>query len=88
MINELLHNFKKCELQSKNKLTLCSIKFCLEDWYRTSQKVKSQLTEMTQKIFHLLEQFAKLKKTQCMNIIILENRIQNLLSGDCGPFQL
>ena len=23
-----------------------------------------------------------------MNIIILENRIQNILTSDCGPFQL
>ena len=86
--NELLYNFKRYELQSKNELTLCSMKFCIEKWYKTSQKVKSQLTETAHKFFHLYEQFAKLKQTQWMNIIILENRIQNLLSGDCGPFQL
>ena len=35
-----------------------------------------------------MEQFAKLKKSQCMNFIILENNIQDLLTTDCGPFQL
>ena len=53
-----------------------------------SQKTKSQLTETAQNLFHLLEQFAKLKQSQCMNILILENRVQNLLTSDCGPFQL
>ena len=35
-----------------------------------------------------MEQFAKLKKSECMNILILENRVQNLLGSSCGPFQL
>ena len=51
-------------------------------------KTKSQLTETAQNLFHLMEQFAKLKNSQCMNIIILENRVQDLLSADCGLFQL
>ena len=87
VINELLFNFKRCESQGKDKLKLCSMKFCPETWQKLPQKVRSQLTETAQNFFHLLEQFAKLKKTRCMNIIILENKIQNLLSGDCGPFQ-
>ena len=51
-------------------------------------KKKDQLTETAQNFFHLLEQFAKLKKTQCMNIIILENTIQDLTTTHCGQFQL
>ena len=47
-------------------------------------KTESQLTETAQNFFHLLEQFAKLKQTRCMNIIILENRVQNILASDCG----
>ena len=88
VINELLYNFKRCESQSNNKLTLCSMKFCVKTWRKMSQKTKSQLTETAQNLFHLLEQFAKLKQSQCMNILILENRVQNLLTSDCGPFQL
>ena len=57
-----------------------------------SQKTKSQLTETAQNLFHLLEQFAKLKQSQCMNILILENRNQNSkfakFTSDCGPFEL
>ena len=35
-----------------------------------------------------MEQFAKSKKSQCMNILVLENSVQNLLRSSCGPFQL
>ena len=64
------------------------MKFCINTWQKMLQKTKSQLTETAQNFFHLLEQFAKLKQCQCMNILILENRVQNLLTSDCGPFQL
>ena len=53
-----------------------------------SQKRKDQLTDTAQNFFHLLEQFGKLKKTPCMNILILENQIQDLISPNCGQFQL
>ena len=53
-----------------------------------SQKIKDQLTNTAQDFFHLLEQFAKLKKTHCMNLLILENTIQNLTTSTCGLFQL
>ena len=88
VINDLLYNFKRCEAQSDKKLTLCSMKFCVNTWQKMSQKTKSQLTETAQNLFHLLKQFAKLKQSRCMNILILENRVQNLLTSDCGPFQL
>ena len=64
------------------------MKFCVKTWRKMPQKTKSQLTETAQNLFHLLEQFAKLKQSQCMNILILENRVQNLLKSDCRPFQL
>ena len=60
---------------------------CLE-WQKLNQKTKSQLTVTAQKIFHLLEQFTKLKKTYCMNIIILENAIHATETSTCGQFQL
>ena len=89
VIDDLLYNFKKCEKDSSTqKLKLCSMKFCVDKWRQLPQKTRGQLTETAQNFFHLLEQFAKLKQTHCMNIIILENRIQDLLSSDCGPFQL
>ena len=36
----------------------------------------------------MLEQFAKLKKSHCTNIIILKNQIQDLTCPNCGQFQL
>ena len=53
---------------------------------KMSHKVKDQLTDTAQN--HLLEQFAKLKKTECMNILILENNVEDLLGSTCGLFQL
>ena len=88
VINELLYDFKRCESKSNKRLTLCWMKFCVDTWQKMSQKTKSQLTETAQNLFHLMEQFAKLKNSQCMNIIILENRVHDLLTTNCGPFQL
>ena len=88
IINELLYNFKKCESKSSQKLQLCNIKFCVETWQKMSQKTKDQLTDTVQNFFHLLEQFAKFKKTYCMNILILENQIHDLISPNCGQFRL
>ena len=36
----------------------------------------------------MLERFAKLKKTHCMNLLILENTVQELTASTCGHFQL
>ena len=55
---------------------------------KKSQKTKDQLTDTAQNVFHLLEQLAKLKKTHCMNVLILENSVQDLISPNCGEFQL
>ena len=88
IFNELLYDFKKCEPKSNQKLKLCAMKFCVETWQRMSHKVKEQLTGTAQSFFHLLEQFAKLKKTDCMNILILENNVEDLLGSICGLFQL
>ena len=88
IINDLLFNFKKCESKSNQKLMLCNMKFCVETWKKMPQKTKNQLTETAQNLFHLLEKFAKLKKSQCMNITILQNAVQNLLNATCGSFQL
>ena len=85
VINKLLYNFRKCESKSSQKLKLCTMKFCVETWQKMSQKTKDQLTDTAQNFFHLLEQFAKLKKTHCMNVLILENDIQDLISRE---FQL
>ena len=73
---------------NNSKLQLCTMKLCVWTWQKLDQKGKSQLTETAQKFFHLLEQFAKLKKSNCMNIIILENTIQEIETPTCGQFQL
>ena len=39
-LNELLYNFKKCESKSRQKLELCTMKFCVETWQKMSHKKK------------------------------------------------
>ena len=73
---------------NNSKLQLRTMKFCVWTRQKLDQKGKSQLTETVQNFFHLLEQFAKLKKSNCMNIIILENTIQEIETSTCGRFQL
>ena len=88
VINKLLYNSRKCESKSSQKLKLCTMKFCVEMWQEMSQKTKDQLTDTAQNFFHLLEQFAKLKKTHCTNVLILENDIQDLISTNYREFHL
>ena len=61
------------------------MKFSVENMPHTK---KEQLTETVQNIFHLLQQFVKLKKTNDISILILERAVQNLTWSNCGIFQL
>ena len=63
------------------------MKFCVETWQKMSQKTKD-LTDTAQNFFNLLEQFAKLKKSHCKNLLILKNVIQEITTDTCGEFQL
>ena len=86
IIDELLFSFKKCKISlTDQKITLCEMKFSIITWENMPHTKKEQLTKTAQKFFHLLQQFTKLKKTDNMNILILE---QDLTSSDCGIFQL
>ena len=55
IINQLLYNFSKCKVKINQKLSSCSMKFCVETWEKMQQKTKSQLTDTAQNFFHLLE---------------------------------
>ena len=68
-----VHWWSFMDIHPKNKLflfdsfgiegfKLCTMKFCVETWQKMSQKRKDKLTNTAQNFFHLLEQFAKLKK--------------------------
>ena len=88
-IDELLYNFKKCEVSLVNqKLTLCTMKFSINVWEKLPHTKKEQLTGTAQNFFHLLAKFAKLKRTNNMNILIVEHPVQELTSMACGLFEL
>ena len=70
------------------KIKLCTMTFDSAIWEKMSNQKKFQLNETATNFFHLLYQFAKLKKTNKMNIVIVENDLQELSSTTCGIFQL
>ena len=86
IINELLYNFKKCESKSSQKLKLCTMKFFVAK--NVSKNKRPINRHCSKNFFHLLEQFAKSKKTHCMNVLILQNSIQDIISPNCGEFHL
>ena len=89
IIDELLYNFKKCKIDDANmKIKLCTMTFDSNIWEKLSHQKKSQLNETAINFFHLLYQFTKLKKSNKINIVILENNLQELSSSTCGIFQL
>ena len=63
------------------------MKFSTNTWEKLAHQKKEQLTVVTQNFFHLLTQYAKLKKTNTMNILIVENDLQSLTTSSCGLFQ-
>ena len=89
IIDELLFNFRKCKVSlTSQKITLCTMKFSTNTWEKLAHNKREQLTGVAQNFFHLLTQFAKLKKTNTMNILIVENDLQSLTTSFCGLFQL
>ena len=89
IIDELLFNFKKCKISlTDQKITICEMKFSVSTWENMPHTKKEQLSKTAQNFFHLLQQFAKLKKTSDMNILIFEQSVQDLTSSNCGIFWL
>ena len=60
------------------------MKFSINVWEKLPHTKKEQLTDTAQNFFHLLVQFAKLKRANDMNILIVEHLIQELTSSTCG----
>ena len=84
-----MYDFKKCKAsESTQKTTLCAMKFSVSTWEKMPRTKKEQLTKTAQDFFHLLQQFAKLKSSNEMNIVIVENDLLELLSDTCRVFQL
>ena len=89
IIDELLYDYKKCKSNNPIfEIKLCSMTFVLNVWEKMSNQKKTQLNETATYFFHLLYQFAKLKKVNKMTIVIVENDLQKLSSSTCGIFQL
>ena len=57
-------------------------------WGKLLHTKKEQLTETAQNFFHLLAQFARLKRTKDMNILTVKHPVLELTSSTCGLSQL
>ena len=89
IIDILLYNFQKCKInEGDTKINLCTMTFDVEVWEKLPRNKKSQLNETAIYFFHLLYQFANLKKTKQMKISIVENQFQEIMTATCGIFQL
>ena len=64
------------------------MKLSINSWGKLVRTKKEQLTDTAQNYFHLLSQFTKLKRTNDMNILIVEHVVQEFTSSTCGLFQL
>ena len=87
IIDELLYNFKKWKITNQ-KITLCTMKFSTNNWEKLVHTKKKQLTDTAQNAFHLLNEFSKLKRTNEMNILIVEHPVQEITDSSCGLFEL
>ena len=89
IIDKLLYNFENCKIDDANtKINLCTMTFDTNVWDKLPKNKKSQLNETATYFFHLLYQFAKLKQSKQMKIVIVETNLQELKSSTCGIFQL
>ena len=89
IIDKLLYNFENCKIDDANtKIGLCTMTFDTNIWDKLPKNKKSQLNETENFFFHLLYQFAKLKQSKQMKIVIVKTNLQELKSSTCGIFQL
>ena len=81
IIDKLLYNFENCKIDDANtKINLCTMTFDTNVWDKLPKNKKSQLNETATYFFHLLYQFAKLKQSKQMKIVIVETNLQELKS--------
>ena len=86
IIDKLLYNFTSCKVKEE-QLTLRSLKFSVTSWEKLKSSEKGKLTDTAQNLFHLTE-FAKLKKTSEITILILKHPIQKITASTCGTFKI
>ena len=62
-MDRLLYNFSSCKVKEE-KRTLCNLKFSVTGWEKLKSSEKEKLTDTALNLFHLLTEFAKLKKKE------------------------
>ena len=89
MINKILFNLEKFN-KKDIQINLESLTFSIESYNKVKEKSQLEnLTNNAKEFFHLLSEFAKLKKQEKeMKIIWFDDQLQELTTDTCGIFQL
>ena len=89
MINKILFNLEKFN-KKDTQINLESLTFSIESYNKVKEKSQLEnLTNNAKEFFHLLSEFAKLKKQKKeMKIIWFDDQLQELTTDTCGIFQL
>ena len=88
IIEKLLFGTEKMT-RTDNKITLCKIMFNLNACENLSVKEHGALSDTARNFFHFVQAFGnKLKLRNFLNIWMVEDRVQNLVSATCGIFHL
>ena len=88
IVEKILFGTKKMT-RTDNKITLCKIMFNLNACENLSVKEHGALSDTVRNFFHFVQAFGnKLKLRNFLNIWMVEDRVQTLVSATCGIFQL
>ena len=75
--------------RTDNKITLCKVKFNLSACKNLTESEINSLSETARNFFYFIQAFGiKLKLRGFVNIWMVEDRLQDLVSATCGIFQI
>ena len=87
LVDKMLFDLKKLN-KKDNKINLISLKFSVENYYKTSKELKSRLTTTTIDLLHIINGFAKVHNNKKVMLYLLDGQLQHSNSDTCGFSQL
>ena len=88
IVTKILIGIEKMN-RTDNKITLCKVKFNLGACKQLSEDEILSLSDTSRNFFYFIQAFGnKLKLRSFVNIWMVEDRLQDLESANCGIFQI
>ena len=88
IVDKILIGIEKMD-RTDDKITLCKVKFNLSACKKLNKEEINSLSETAKNFFYFIQAFGiKLKLRGFVNIWMVEDRLQNLDSANCGIFQI